>query len=87
MSIDPAATTREKLGSAGIDFPLLADPGFEVIDAYGVRHVGGGMEGDIARPATFLIDAEGRIVWRDLTENYRVRPRPGELVDRLAAIP
>lgn len=88
VSVDPVETTRETLGSAGFTFTLLADPELAVIDAYGVRHPGGGMEGtDIARPATFLIDREGRIVWRDLTDNWRVRVRPGRLVERLAAMP
>ena len=87
VSVDPAEVTREKLASAGLDFPLLADPDFEAIDAFGLRHVDAGPEGDLARPATFLIDAEGRIAWRDLTENYRVRPRPRQVVDQLAAIP
>jgi peroxiredoxin len=57
------------------------------IDAFGVRHAGGGIEGDIARPAVFLIDREGRIVWRELTENWRVRVRPETVLEHLAAIP
>lgn len=88
MSADPAAATRDKLGSAGIEFPLLADPDLEAIDAYGVRHPSGGLGGhDIARPATFLIDAQGKIVWRDLTDNWRVRVRPERLLERLASVP
>lgn len=88
MSVEPAEKTREALATAGIDFPLLADPDLETIDAYGVRHRGAGMGGkDISRPATFLIDRQGRIVWRDLTDNYRVRVRPARLLEELAAIP
>lgn len=84
MSVDPAETTREKLGSSGIEYPLLADPDLAAIDAYGVRHPAGGMDGgDIARPATFLIDPEGRIIWRELTDNWRVRLRPERLLEQL----
>ena len=83
ISVDPADTTRDKLGSTGIEFPLLADPGLETIDAYGVRHPAGGMGGvDIARPATFLIDGQGQIVWRELTDNYRIRLRPERLLEQ-----
>ncbi len=82
VSVDPAETTRDKLGGLGLSFPLLADPQMEVIDAYGVRHPGG-MGTDIARPATFLIDESGRIVWRDLTENWRVRVRPERILEQL----
>lgn len=86
MSVDEAAVTAEKLASAGIEYPLLADPGFAAIDAYGVRHPEG-MGHDIARPATFLIDRQGKIAWRDLTDNWRVRVRPERVLEQLAAIP
>ncbi len=88
VSVDPAATTLDKLGSAGIDFPLLTDPELSAIDAYGVQHSSGGMGGhDVARPATFLIDRQGRIVWRELTDNWRIRLRPERLLEQLAKLP
>lgn len=88
VSVDTSETTTDKLGGEGFDFPLLSDPDGEAIDAYGVRHIQGGIGGvDIARPATFLIDREGRIAWRDLTDNWRIRPRPRVLVEKLAALP
>jgi hypothetical protein len=37
---------------------------------------------DIARPATFICD-RGVVVWRDLTDNWRVRPRPRDILDAL----
>ncbi len=84
VSVDPSTTTQEKLGDSGIEFPLLADPDLVTIDAFGVRHPEGGMDGtDIARPATFLIDPEGRIIWRELTDNWRIRLRPERLLAQL----
>lgn len=47
-----------------------------MIRAYDLLHPGGGPEGDIARPAEFLIDPSGIVRWRDLTEDYWVRARP-----------
>ena len=42
------------------------------------------MEGKaIARPGTFLVDEEGRILWRELTENWRVRLDPQRVLDAL----
>ncbi len=88
VSVDPSDVTRDKLGSAGIEYPLLADPDLATIDAYGVRHPGAAMDGgDIARPATFLIDGDGRVVWRELTDNWRVRLRPDRLLEQLTAAP
>lgn len=88
VSAEPAEKTAEALRSAAISYPLLADPDLQTIDAYGLRHSDGGMGGrDIARPATFVLDRQGRIVWRDLTDNWRVRVRPGRVLEQLARIP
>jgi hypothetical protein len=55
-----------------------------MIRAYGVVHQGGGIGGtDIARPAAILVDAEGVVVWRNLTENWRVRTRPEHVVEAI----
>jgi hypothetical protein len=54
--------------------------------AFDVLHAGAGPGGtDIARPATFIA-ANGAIGWRDLTENYRVRPRPATLLRALRSL-
>jgi len=67
-----------------LGFPVLSDPALKVIDTYGLRHPGAGPEGrDIARPASFLIDTEGIIRWRDLTNNYRIRPHPDVILAEL----
>jgi hypothetical protein len=58
-----------------------------VIDRFGLRHRKGGLDGDIARPAIFILDREGRVAWRELTDNWRVRARPDRLLEELAAIP
>lgn len=36
----------------------------------------------VARPAEFLLDRSGTVVWRNLTEDYRVRARPEEMLER-----
>ena len=50
ISVDPVDKNREMSDKLGLEFALLSDPALEAIDAYGVRHVEGGMGGvDIAR--------------------------------------
>lgn len=83
ISVDAPADSREIVEAYGLDFPVLSDPRAEVIRAYGVLHEDGGLDGDIARPATFLIDRDGRVLWRDLTENWRVRVRPEQILEQL----
>lgn len=86
ISVDDVERNREVAEAYSPDLRVLSDPGLAAIDAYGVRHRGGGFEGDIARPAVFLVDRDGRIAWRELTENWRVRPRPDELLAELSRL-
>jgi peroxiredoxin len=82
--VDSQADNGRVVDKLGLEFPVLSDESLSVIEAYGVLHPRGGMSGrDIARPAIFLIGPEGRVLWRNLTENWRVRVRPETL---LAAI-
>jgi len=79
--VDDNRRLAEKLG---LDFSLLSDSDRETIAAYGVVHAGGGMGGrDIARPATLVIGADGRVRWRSVTENWRVRVRPDAVIEAL----
>jgi peroxiredoxin len=79
---DPPDKNAKVVADLGLDFRILADPELRVIDTYGLRH-DGTMAGAIARPASFLIDRQGVIRWRNLTENYRVRPDPKHVLREL----
>ena len=86
VSVDPPADAERMRSSAGAEFEFLSDPEGRLIDLFGLRHHGGGPGGDIAQTASFLLDAGGRLAWMRVAKNYRVRPRPGEIlaaVDRL----
>jgi peroxiredoxin len=83
ISVDPVARNLELASQHGIDFPLLSDPDAEAIRAFGVFHPGAGPGGsDLARPATFIFTG-GVLRWRNLTDNYRIRPRPELLLQAL----
>ena len=74
----------EKLG---LEYRVLSDSDREAIRAYGVLHPGASIDGgDIARPATLVIDADGIVRWRNLTENWRVRVRPDSVIEALAGL-
>ena len=88
ISVDSQDQSQRLAESAKITFRLLSDPECEVIDAYGLRHQGASMDGgDIARPAVFIIDREGKIAWRTLTDNWRVRVRPETILEQLKQLP
>ena len=87
ISVDSPAESQTLRQSKGYTFPFLSDPDAKVIRQYGVLHPKGGEDGkDIARPAEYLLDAEGNIRWVNLTGDFRVRGRPEpvlEAIDRL----
>lgn len=88
ISADTHQESQQLAKSAGLDFLLLADPEVEVISKFGLRHVGASVDGrDIARPAIFIINRDGEVVWRMLTDNWRVRARPKALLKQLEALP
>ena len=75
--------SRDLCRKAGYTFTFLSDPKAEVIRRYDLLHPGAGVkEQDIARPAEFLVDSSSVIRWVNLTEDYRVRARPDQLIEQ-----
>ncbi len=83
-SVEENAGVVEKLN---LDFPILSDPELEVGDAYDLRHEDALPGRDVTRPAVFILDREGVVQWRALTENWRVRVRPEQIIEQLLAMP
>ena len=63
---------------------FIADPKREVIDRYGLRDATLGH--DVARPASFIIDAEGRVAWRHLPTDWRLRAAPDVYMNALESV-
>ena len=84
ISVDAPEINRQHCRKQGYTYTFLSDPGAQVIRRYGLLHAHGGIGGaDVARPAEFLIDSTGTIRWINLTEDYRVRARPEEILQAL----
>ena len=83
ISVDTPEMSRDLCRKAGYTFTFLSDPKAEVIRRYDLLHPGAGVRGqDIARPAEFLVDSSGVIRWANLTEDYRVRARPDQIIEQ-----
>ncbi len=81
ISVDSPRETLNLAQKQGYTYLFLSDARREVIRQYDIVHPKGGPnESDIARSAEFLIDATGTIRWVNLTEDYRVRARPEEVL-------
>ena len=84
ISVDSPSESRKLCDARGYTFPFLSDPSAEVIRQYGVLHPKAGPDGhDIARPAEFLVDSGGVIRWANLTDDFRVRARPDDVLEAI----
>jgi glutaredoxin-dependent peroxiredoxin len=83
ISVDSPEDSRKLVQEAGYTFTFLSDQNREVIRRYDLVHADAGGKGiDISRPAEFLVDKTGTVRWMMLTENYWVRARPEEILEK-----
>jgi mycoredoxin-dependent peroxiredoxin len=81
ISVDTPEDSRRMAQKLGLTFPLLSDAKSEVIRKYDLLHTGGGPKAsDISRPAEFLIDAAGTVLWVNLTGSAVVRAQPAQVL-------
>jgi peroxiredoxin len=81
ISVDTPEQSQHLRETQGYTFPILSDAKDEVIRRWDLVHPHGGPDGvDIARPAEFLIDSSGKVRWVNLTEDFRVRARPQQVL-------
>lgn len=84
ISVDSPEESRKLCQARGYTFPFLSDPNAATIRAYGVLHPHGGEGGrDIARPAEFLVDPAGTILWENFTESVLARLHPEAVLHML----
>lgn len=85
--VDPVETNATLARDAGIGYPILSDPEFRLIDAYGLRHRDAHDGQDIALSASVLLDRDGIVRWTYVTDNVRFRPTPDEVLAAVARLP
>jgi peroxiredoxin len=68
------------------DFPLLSDPGHQVIDRYGLFNPQDPRGRQITHPATFVIDMDGVVRWKMVEVNYKIRPTNEDVLNALGAL-
>ena len=86
ISVDTPPESQKLRESQGYTFPILSDANRDVIRRWDLVHPHGGEDGsDISRPAEFLIDSSGKVRWMNLTEDFRVRARPQQVLDAFDA--
>ncbi len=66
----------------GLGFPLLVDPGGEVIERYGIRNEKV-TDRVLPDPTALVLDRQGRVRYKRVDVDYTVRPPAEELVEAL----
>ena len=86
VSVDTNEESTRLAEGLGLEFPILSDVQEEAIHTWGLVHENGKPGGGaISRPAIFLVEPDGTISWRRLTDDYRVRLRPEDVLEVLQA--
>ena len=84
VSVDTNEESARLAEGLGLEFPILSDVQEEAIHTWGLVHENGKPGGGaISRPAIFLVESDGTISWRRLTDDYRVRLRPENVLEVL----
>lgn len=87
LSVDRPEDTQELLRQLADDgdplsFPVVCDPSRKAIKALGVFDA----EHDIALPAILILDSQGRVRWKHVSESVMDRPEEEALVKALEAL-
>jgi peroxiredoxin len=95
VSPQPEANTAALAAKCDAPMRFLTDRGNRAAEVLGIRERFGvpagmqafGYDSDVPRPTVFITAKGGRILFCDLTDNYRVRPEPAQyfaVLDRFA---
>lgn len=82
ISSDSEAEAQRTVNGEGLLFPVLADADRAVIEAYNVLDP---WNNRIARPASFVVRADGTIVWKSL-DNKGVRVPTAQILTELGKL-
>jgi peroxiredoxin len=86
VSPDEPENVRKLAAADGLEYTILTDAGGEVIERYGIRNLRH-TRGVLPDPTALVLDREGRVRYKRIDEDYRVRPPAEELVAAVRALP
>ncbi|MGQ0529213.1 MAG: redoxin domain-containing protein [Panacagrimonas sp.] len=97
--VSPQSEANSATLSRKMDAPMrfLTDAGSRAAETLGIRIENGlpaglqalGYDTDVPRPTVFITEPGGRVIFLDMTDNYRVRPEPSvffSVLDRHAIV-
>ncbi len=93
ISPQPASHSSSLSRKFKLDFNYLVDKGNKVAKELGIYAKNGlpmglqvlGYDSDTVLPTVLVLDKEGKIIFADLTDNYRIRPEPATFLKIIKA--
>ena len=89
ISTDTPEEIATQRGKHGLQATMLSDRQLEVTDVFGLRNQGihsGSQLGEVKAlpvPTSLLVGADGRVLWKDQSENYQQRSDPDVVLGAL----
>ena len=83
VAISPDSNDQSQKVAEGLhlNYRFLADRDLAVARRYGLIHATGGPNGeDVPKPATIVVDRDGKVRWFKVAHNFQVRPDPGDVL-------
>lgn len=80
LAVNDLSSVAGAAAAVGATFPILADPQHQVAEAYGVYNLLGDQ---LAAPAVFVIDRDGRMRWSYIGQSSQDRPSAADILTRL----
>lgn len=88
ISPQPEGNTQALAKHFNVPFKFLIDKDLKTAEVFGIKAEAGtpaglevlGYDSDTVRPTVLITDGDGKLVYCDLTDNYRVRPEPEEFI-------
>ena len=88
VSPDPNARSHQMAQRLRLGYRFVADPDLAVTRRYGLVHARGGQHGeDVPIPTTIVLDRNGTVRWLWISDNFQVRPDPGDVLRAVRALP
>ena len=81
ISPEPLSKLAKYANKNGITYPMLSDGDLEATRRYGILNPSSG--GEVPHPTTLIVDAEGRIRWVRMDEDFTLRPTVDAVLRRL----
>lgn len=80
VSVDPPEKAKAMAERTETEFAYLSDEQGKLLDYYDIWHRRT-EKSDIAIASSFLYAQNGELIWQDVTENYKVRPKPEAILE------